>query len=164
MPLLLLGCVENLDRAPVPGAANVRLHEQVRAEVDRLSDAARQAMGSTWTVEEREWTLCRGRFGTVERESLSVSTQSRGVTDPPATVADRVAAAWLALGYATKVVDELGYSRPTKVVSFPAYLTGTDPDGFLVSFTVNDAVATFSGASRCVQTAAERRIGDGLVP
>jgi hypothetical protein len=86
-----------------------------------------------------------------------------GVGEDASAIAEDVARKWGALGYDVDLAEQPGATPPRKVVSYPAYLTGVTKEGFGVVFSVSEDYADFLGYSRCVQTAAERRVGDGLV-
>lgn len=126
-------------------------HDQAKAEVETLYDRTVTIVGEDgWKVDTREWAGC-GRRSLRDTDSWARFSQRIAPLDaPPQQVAERVAEAWIELGYDVRVVTDDTLTPPRKIVSYPAYLTGTTADGFGAMFTVGEGYADLSVDSRCV--------------
>jgi hypothetical protein len=125
-------------------------HEAAKAEVEELYEKTIAIVGEGWDEPSREWRLC-GRSALTDTDSWARVNQRFGpLAAAPADIAEQVAALWNRLGYPVEVVADDTITPPRKVVSYPAYLTGTTAEGFGAVFTVGEEYADFRGYSRCV--------------
>ncbi len=125
-------------------------HDEAKAEVEALYERTLAIVGDGWKVDTREWGAC-GRRSLPGRDSWARFSQRFGpLSSSPQQIADRVAEARTELGYDVTVVSDDSLTPPRKVVSYPAYLTGTTSDGFGITFSVGDDYADFDAGGRCV--------------
>jgi hypothetical protein len=132
-------------------------HTRAQAEIEELYDKTLEIVGAGWNAPESEWSGC-GRSGIArETDSWARFSQRFGPLDAsPQEIAERVAEGWSRMGYSVTVVSDDALTPPRKVVSFPAYLTGTTVQGFGAVFTVGESYADFRGRSRCVPSDPDR--------
>jgi hypothetical protein len=64
-------------------------------------------------------------------------------------VAKVVEAIWADHGHPVKAEYTTAFVQPRYMLSDPAWLAGSGPEGLLVQFTVGDNYADFSATSRC---------------
>ncbi|WP_226656826.1 hypothetical protein [Leifsonia sp. LS1] len=133
-------------------------HDRARAEVDTLYEQTLAVVGDGWNpASSAEWRGCTRLSLADEQESWARFTQRFGELDQtPHAIAVQIAQLWNRLGYPADIVSDDRMTPPRKVVSYPAYLTGTTEEGFGVVFTIGDGYADFTGYSRCVPVDADR--------
>jgi hypothetical protein len=126
-------------------------HEEAKAEIEEIYQRTVVIVGDGWNKPESSWGGCARSSRSDNTDSWSRVNQRFGDLNAPAlTIAERVAEEWNRLGYSVKVETDDTLTPPRKVVSYPAYLTGTTPEGFGAVFTVGEGYADFRGYSRCV--------------
>lgn len=145
--IALAGCAQS----PTDGKTIQMQHKRAKAEIEGLYEKALDIVGDGWNASESEWSGC-GRSGIArEADSWARFNQRFGPLDAsPQEIAEQVAEGWSRMGYSVTVVSDDSLTPPRKVVSFPAYLTGTTEDGFGAVFTIGESYADFRGRSRCV--------------
>ncbi len=147
----LMGVVSGCSRAE-EGERGVD-RDVAKAEVEELYEETLAVVGPGWGWSDAEssWGGCARSSRSDNTDSWSRVNQRFGDLNAPAlTIAERVAEEWNRLGYSVKVETDDTLTPPRKVVSYPAYLTGTTPEGFGAVFTVGEGYADFRGYSRCV--------------
>ncbi|UAJ79724.1 hypothetical protein IT072_01080 [Leifsonia sp. ZF2019] len=129
-------------------------HDEAKGEVESLYNEVIEVVGEGWNAPEAAWRDCRA---VGEEEAWAQMSQRFGDLDAtPDVLASKVAEAWRGLGYDVAVVSDSTITPPRKVVSYPAYLTGTTDDGFGAVFSVGEGYADFRGYGRCVPIDADR--------
>lgn len=134
-----------------------------KAEVEELYEETLAVVGPGWGWSDAEssWGGCARSSRSDNTDSWSRVNQRFGELNAPAlTIAERVAKEWNRLGYSVKVETDDTLNPPRKVVSYPAYLTGTTPEGFGAVFTVGEDYADFRGYSRCVPSDPDLEVED----
>jgi hypothetical protein len=151
LTIVLLPFLAACSHTPRPAdAARPETHEAAQRQVEELYEQTLDLVGDGWIVGSEEWNEC-GRSALTGTDSWHRFSQRMGpLARSSSDIADEVAVLWNRLGYPVEVVSDETLSPPRKVVSYPRYLSGTTAEGFGVVFTVGEAYADFSAASRCV--------------
>jgi hypothetical protein len=130
--------------------------DQAKQEVRVLYEATRDLMPGDWFEDTHGWVQCftpRGEEGAY----YDFFSQRRAQPLPadPKTIVERAQTVWARLGHPVQVDRDETLTPPRYVLSEPAWMAGSGPDGLLLQFTVGDDYADFIGTSRCV-------VGDSL--
>lgn len=155
--VLLCGC-----SSPQPGLKKVNQmspDEAVAQQLEPFADAVGKHLDGAWkpdvslTPEQDDatgvpCTLPNGQQG----ETFSVNWFGPGVADVDSAIAT-VQAEWKALGIDVKIVNpndpSLGDAR---VLSYPDYLTGAAPDGFLLTLTMSAKQTSLEAQTHCIDS------------
>jgi hypothetical protein len=126
-------------------------HVQAKAEIETLYQESIALVGDEhWTGSEYEWGGC-GRSDKLGTDSWLRVNQWRGPLDrTPTDIANDVAELWNKRGFPVIVETDETLTPPRKIVSYPAWITGSTAEGFLAVFSVAEGFANFRGFSRCV--------------
>jgi uncharacterized protein YceK len=140
--------------APDQSSANksaVMTPEQAKEEARSLYEATRDPMPGDWVEYTREWSPCTTSAGD-EGASYDLISQLRAQVLPadPRTVAEQTQRVWARFGHPVEVDRDETLTPPRYILSEPAWMAGSGPDGLLLQFTVGDDYADFIGTSRCV--------------
>lgn len=125
--------------------------EEAKSQVSGLLTRAQSIVGAGEWAETRSWGPCplAGREGEVQwtlGAQLFVS-----LTGEPRGYAAQVADEWRNLGLSPTVSSDTSPSANTYIVSDPAAMTGTRPDGSFTQISISPNVIFFRGNSVCVR-------------
>ncbi|WP_271176411.1 hypothetical protein [Leifsonia poae] len=109
-------------------------------------------VGGEWTVDTRSWFWCALPNGSDGAQFMFLATRS-GVPlqDSPQHLAEQAQKLWAQRGIEAGIDLDEQLDPSRRILSSPAWLTGTDRDGRLLHFIVGDNYAIFGGDSRCVE-------------
>lgn len=125
-------------------------HVTAKSEIETLYSESTAIVGEGWNAPEYEWGGC-GISAIPNTDSWVRTNQRFGPLDAsPQEIAQKVAAAWNALGYRVTVETDDTLTPPRTIVSYPPYLTGSTREGFGAVFSVGENYADFRGNSRCI--------------
>lgn len=129
----------------------VRTPVEVKQEIEALYELTRDAVPGEWELAGYTWTYCGTSDG---RDGGHFNIYSKRVGQPlpsdPESVAKVVEAIWADHGHPVKAEYSTAFVEPRYILSDPAWLAGSGPEGLLVQFSVGDNYANFSATSRCV--------------
>ncbi|MFF1877224.1 hypothetical protein [Leifsonia sp. NPDC058230] len=129
----------------------MRTPEDVKQEVELLYELTRDAVPGDWDYADHTWTYCATSDGR-DGAHFNIFSQRREQPLPnsPESVANMVESIWADQGHPVKAEYSADFPQPRWILSDPAWLAGSGPEGLLVQFTVGDDYADFSATSRCV--------------
>lgn len=139
--------------APDQSNANksaVMTPEQAKEEARSLYEATRDLMPGDWIEYTREWSPCTTSAG-VEGASYDLFSQRRAQVLPadPRTVVEQAQRVWARFGHPVEIDQDKTLVPPRWILSDPARMAGSGPDGLLMQFSVGDDYADFMATSRC---------------
>jgi hypothetical protein len=153
--LLVLGAASGCSSAAPPREEvdeGVAVIDSVTAkgEVRALYEASTDLVGGSWVEDTRDWGWCRTPGG-ANGVQYDLYAFSRGVqlAADPKEIAEQVRALWGKFGHDAKIVHE-DIAPHRYILSDPAWLRGSAPNGSLFQFTVGEGYASFSASSACV--------------
>lgn len=122
-----------------------------RAEITDLFQITQEAIGGHWAEDTSTWQECAtasGRTG-ASYHLLAQRLDQRLPGSDAATIA-QITTLWSEHGVDASVWVDRSLTPPHHFLSWPAFGSGTGPDGYLVRFSVaGDDYASFSASSRC---------------
>jgi hypothetical protein len=124
--------------------------EEAMQEVRAVYEATRGSIAGDWNEAARTWEYCElpdGRDGNHYRLFSQHREQPLG---DPESVARSVQSVWSDHGHSVKIEQDATLKPPRYILSDPAWLSGSGPEGLLIQFTVGENYADFSATSRCV--------------
>jgi hypothetical protein len=125
--------------------------KQAKQELRALYEATRDLMPGEWFEDTHGWVQCFTAGGD-EGAYYDFFSQRHAQPLPadPQTIVERAQAVWVRLGHPVPVDHDETLTPPRYILSEPARMAGSGPDGLLLQFTVGDDYADFIGTSRCV--------------
>jgi hypothetical protein len=151
----LVGCgataPRNTETPRREGTSPVKTPVEVKQEIEALYELTSDAVSGDWDYAMHTWTYCPTSDGRDGGE-FNIFSKRRGQPLPsdPESVAKVVEAIWADHGHPVKAEYSTDFVEPRYILSDPAWLAGSSPDGLLVQFTVGDNYADFGATSRCV--------------
>lgn len=108
------------------------------------------AIGGQWDS-EGAWNECKLPGGT-SGAMYTFSSDRRDQTLPtnPDTMVGKIRELWRSRGHDVAIVREPSLTPPRLILSDPAWMSGSYPDGRLFQFSVGNAYADFRATSRCI--------------
>lgn len=111
-----------------------------RQEILDLARVTQDALGGKWQIGTYTWWECTTASGD-SGAAFSYGSQRLGQPLPhsAADTVERVREIWRQQGIESTVEIDDGLTPPNNYLSFPAFGTGTAPDGYVVQFTAADS-------------------------
>jgi hypothetical protein len=124
--------------------------DEARDEVLNLYTPTSTLIGGTWNKALVEWDECTDSAGKSGVFFNFYAQRRAQPLDDPDAVAEQARALWAERGHAVKVVADDSLTPPRRILSDPAWMSGSSPDGLLLQLTIGTDYADFTGTSRCV--------------
>ena len=152
--LFLAGCTTVVPQHHSSATSKATVHEMTpaesKAEVMDLYDATTKLVGGNWSL-EGDWSDCTPEGGKAHAYfDLGAQRRAQPLQAEPDVVVKQVQELWASKGHRVKVVSEPTLTPPRLILSDPAWLSGSYPDGRLFQFSVGKDYADFSATGRCV--------------
>ena len=125
--------------------------EQAKQEVRGLYEATRDLVPGDWFEDTHGWMQCFSAGGE-EGAYYDFFSQRREQPLPvdPKTIVEQAQTVWGRLDHPVPIDRDETLTPPRYILSEPAWMAGSGPDGLLLQFTVGDNYADFIATSRCV--------------
>jgi hypothetical protein len=146
-----MGTPKRTDTPRAEETSPVMTPEEAKQEIEELYELTRDAVSGDWDYSMHTWTSCETSEGRDGGE-FNIFSKRRGqpLRSDPESVAKMVEAIWADHGHPVKAEYSTDFTEPRFILSDPAWLAGSGPEGLLVQFTVGDDYADFGATSRCV--------------
>ncbi|MFF1634266.1 hypothetical protein [Leifsonia sp. NPDC058248] len=139
------------DQSRAKDMAAMMTPEQAKQEVRALYEATRDLMPGNWFEDTRTWGTCTTASGeSGAYYEFLAQRRDQPLPADPASIAEQAQRVWAAHGHPVRIQRDKTLDPPRWILSDPAWLAGTGPDGLLLQFTVGDDYADFIANSRCV--------------